>query len=282
MTSQISMLSARHYSSKIIEKCPLPKYNTGCTFCKIPEFPSDKQIDFTKNLGGTATAPWKHVLILLHGYLDFDLMPPKIEFAPNSLASELSSLKKNFSPAHPVNISNVIIPRLEGQRARERVLLYPDNKIIEFDMDKTFEFVENYLLPEADDIQETYNPFSTERKVRSRKLHDQCFYEETIHEDVIVICGHTQRDIRCGKIAPLLRDEFEKVLEAEGMNNVKVGLISHVGGHAYAGNVLYFPRKLAQMPLVFYGRVFPEHVQGIVDETLRKGNIIKLLYRGTL
>ena len=75
-------------------------------------------------------------------------------------------------------------------------------------------------------------------------------------------------------------------------------MISHVGGHAFAGNVIvYIPPgypvelnksmggKDITSPLagmgIWYGRVEPKHVQGILDVTVRKGNIIGELWRGT-
>ena len=88
---------------------------------------------------------------------------------------------------------------------------------------------------------------------------------------------------------------------------INVGMISHVGGHKWAGNViLYIPpgfstsdtppnltnasQRVYSVPnlhplagmSVWYGRVEPRHVEGIVEQTLVKGNVIKELYRGGL
>lgn len=69
----------------------------------------------------------------------------------------------------------------------------------------------------------------------------------------------------------------------------EISLISHIGGHKFAGNVIiYIPPStvpaFSQHPLagkgVWYGRVEPRHVEGIVKETLGKGVIIKELFRG--
>ena len=71
---------------------------------------------------------------------------------------------------------------------------------------------------------------------------------------------------------------------------VSVDLISHIGGHKWAGNVIvYFPREYrpvagSHFPLagrgVWYGRVGPQHVEGIVKETLLGGRVVKDLLRG--
>lgn len=70
-----------------------------------------------------------------------------------------------------------------------------------------------------------------------------------------------------------------------------IALISHIGGHAFAGNVvIYFPKRWKPTgkgevsPLagkgVWYGRVEPKHVWGIMEETLKSGRIIEDLLRG--
>ena len=95
---------------------------------------------------------------------------------------------------------------------------------------------------------------------------------------------------------PLLRkapvaEAVEVDTEAEGYTpTARVGLISHIGGHKWAGNViLYFPplspgsqeqwAALAGKG-VWYGRVEPRHVEGIVRQTLRGGRLIRELLRG--
>lgn len=126
---------------------------------------------------------------------------------------------------------------------------------------------------------------------------------------LVLICGHNSRDTRCGAMGPILQSQFEDILKAYGQNSsarpdalgempkVRVGLVSHVGGHKWAGNVLmYFPqrknlpfaagsgKKEDSHPLagkgVWYGRVEPRHVEGIVSETIGKGRVIEELFRG--
>ncbi|KAK1760962.1 Sucrase/ferredoxin-like-domain-containing protein [Echria macrotheca] len=142
-------------------------------------------------------------------------------------------------------------------------------------------------------------------------------------EDVLVlICGHGGRDQRCGIFGPVLKDEFETRLRARGVEVLtgpepdrdygvpkvkaagdedeerqrfkipaaRVGLISHIGGHKYAGNVIIYvpPKAKTQSGWphllgghgIWYGRVEPRHVDGIVTETILEGNIIEELFRG--
>jgi len=75
-----------------------------------------------------------------------------------------------------------------------------------------------------------------------------------------------------------------------GRGTARVGLISHIGGHKFAGNVILYiphgsmlstgqPNPLAGSG-IWYGRVEPKHVEGIVQETLLGGRVIKELFRG--
>ena len=128
----------------------------------------------------------------------------------------------------------------------------------------------------------------------------------------IYICGHMSRDSRCGVLGPILREEFNKQILLRSQKSagsphaqskatkqkpqnpwrgITVGLCSHIGGHAFAGNVvIYFPRTfdLEQSgevsPLagkgVWYGRVQPDHVEGILEETIKGGKVIQELCRG--
>ena len=144
---------------------------------------------------------------------------------------------------------------------------------------------------------------------------------QDVKDVLVLICGHGGRDARCGVIGPVLKHNFERVLEMQdiGVRNgpvvvrgpkeqegrkllgeeekavqpgetARVGLISHIGGHKFAGNViLYVPpgMKLADgkdNPLagcgIWYGRVEPKHVDGIVKETVLGGKVIEDLFRG--
>ena len=122
-----------------------------------------------------------------------------------------------------------------------------------------------------------------------------------VDEILVLICGHGGRDDRCGKLGPVLKEEFEEKLQRQNINVLKgapdqeqqqkgvrsarVGTISHIGGHKWAGNVIvYLPPSFSDNPLagkgIWYGRVAPEHVEGIVAKTIIEGQVIKELFRG--
>lgn len=107
---------------------------------------------------------------------------------------------------------------------------------------------------------------------------------EPITKPIILICGHGGRDQRCGVLGPILQAAFRKELERRGVE-ADVAQISHIGGHKYAGNVIvYLPPGLNGNALsgsgVWYGRVGPEQVEGVIEETVVKGRVVGELLRG--
>ncbi|KAF2218749.1 Sucrase/ferredoxin-like-domain-containing protein [Elsinoe ampelina] len=126
-------------------------------------------------------------------------------------------------------------------------------------------------------------------------------------EILILVCGHGGRDQRCGIMGPVLCREFEDKLARQGVSvlqnapplvgeernaeidgytpTARIGSISHIGGHKYAGNVIiYIPPSFKDHALrgkgIWYGRVEPRHVEGIVEKTVLGGKVIRDLFRG--
>lgn len=143
--------------------------------------------------------------------------------------------------------------------------------------------------------------------LRQPELQRRFVGSRKIDEILVLICGHGGRDVRCGTLGPILKDEFEKKLQRQNVallteppvaeaavvgNDVegytptaRVGLISHIGGHKWAGNVIiYIPPAFKSNDLagmgIWYGRVAPQHVEGIVEKTIMEGKVIKELFRG--
>ncbi|KAH7045104.1 Sucrase/ferredoxin-like-domain-containing protein [Linnemannia elongata] len=97
----------------------------------------------------------------------------------------------------------------------------------------------------------------------------------------IMICSHKKRDKRCGITAAILKKEFTRILRSKDLlgdaeGDVEIWLVSHIGGHKFAGNVIVHRGGVS----VWYGRVEPCHSQAIVDTTVERGEIIRELYRG--
>ncbi|CAO3589585.1 unnamed protein product [Absidia cylindrospora] len=97
---------------------------------------------------------------------------------------------------------------------------------------------------------------------------------------VVLVCTHERRDMRCGKIGPLIVDAFKKSLEHRLQNNNKKVLVygtSHFGGHKFAGNVIIHQKGLGGH---MYGNVRDCMVDNLVDRHILNGKIIKELWRG--
>jgi (2Fe-2S) ferredoxin len=178
--------------------------------------------------------------------------------------------------------------------------------------------VKGYLLPKKlNPAHDNLSPIHKDRLLRSEGQGKFLYGVEDVKDVVVLICGHGGRDMRCGVMGPALRDEFEQQLPREGFQvlkgpvevdggegklllggaeengsnaSVRVGLISHIGGHKFAGNViLYIPpgtktvegskHALAGCG-IWYGRVEPKHVEGILKETVLSGRVIEELFRG--
>lgn len=179
--------------------------------------------------------------------------------------------------------------------------------------------VKGYLLPEKlHPMNEGLSPVHKDRLVRRDAYRPLLPGVRDVRDVLVLICGHGGRDMRCGVMGPALRAEFETQLPRRGIDvlrgavpaeaapalpgsgngeaasptTARVGLISHIGGHKFAGNIIvYLPPHLRAPdgrphPLaghgIWYGRVEPKHAEGIVEETILRGNIIADKFRGAI
>lgn len=61
-----------------------------------------------------------------------------------------------------------------------------------------------------------------------------------IDKHLVFICGHTLRDKRCGVVGEMLKQQFNHSLADENQSETVFPLlISHIGGHAFAGMQRY-------------------------------------------
>lgn len=99
-------------------------------------------------------------------------------------------------------------------------------------------------------------------------LADPAAYEAQRHSDPIaLVCTHGRRDACCARHGVPVYEALSAQMGAG------VWQTSHVGGHRFAANVLYFPHGLV------YGRVTPENVHDITADYL-DGRLVPGLLRG--
>ncbi|CZT18794.1 related to sucrose cleavage protein [Ramularia collo-cygni] len=169
-------------------------------------------------------------------------------------------------------------------------------------------FIQAFVLPQK--LHSIYETLTAEQHyalLRKPELQRQFAGVRNVEEILILVCGHGGRDDRCGKMAPVLMAEFEEKLQSSNIAILKgvptteaikadvqdskylpparIASISHIGGHKFAGNVIvYIPPSFRSNPLagngIWYGRVGPEHVEGIVAKTILDGQVIKDQFRG--
>jgi hypothetical protein len=132
--------------------------------------------------------------------------------------------------------------------------------------------VKGYLLPtKLNPAHDKLSPIHRDRLLRSEAQGRFLYGVQDVNDTLVLICGHGGRDMRCGVMGPALRQEFgdqllrerfqvlkgpvdigdgrertllgEAASQTEGSSGTaRVGLISHIGGHKFAGNViLYIP-----------------------------------------
>lgn len=224
-------------------------------------------------------------------------------------------------PFHNISILNAsfpssVSPRPEIQTTSAYIL--PSFKYVPFLPRVSFDSVEalaqGYLLPEKlHSAHDALSPIHRDRLTRKESMQSLLPGVSDVEDVLVLICGHGGRDVRCGVLGPVLRNEFEEKLEREGIDVLKgpveatmgdaakieeqgeaktrarVGMISHIGGHKFAGNVIiYLPPKLKLAgeahPLaghgIWYGRIEPQHVEGVIKETILKGNVVEDKFRG--
>ncbi|AEO63282.1 uncharacterized protein THITE_2108321 [Thermothielavioides terrestris NRRL 8126] len=303
--------------------CPAPTCACAATPDPLPGLEIDRQAP----LNGLISNYAQHVLVCT-GKDDWPSRIEEEHGGDNLVADlrELVGPRGKFSdPFHNIAILNASFPSSPPPRRRPElhtssVYLLPQFKYVPYLPRVSFESVEalvrGYLQPERlHPMHDGLSPIHRDRLLRKPAYQSLLWGVRDVREVVVLVCGHGGRDRRCGLYGPLLRGEFERRLPEQGVEVLRgavevegedgpavegvasgrewaarVGLISHIGGHKFAGNVIvYLPPGLRTEdgevhPLaghgIWYGRVEPRHVEGIVRETIRRGRVIEELFRG--
>ncbi|KAF6841287.1 Altered inheritance of mitochondria protein 32 [Colletotrichum musicola] len=311
---------------ELVPTCPSPT----CECVATPEMPEGLPIDHKSPLNGVVSAYAEQVLVCT-GKDDW-VSRIEEEDGGDNLAADLKELFGRggtySDPWHNISVLNASFPSSVPQQRSElqttSAYLVPSFKYVPFlprvSFDSVRALAEGYLLPEKlHPMHDGLSPVHRDRLTRKEAYRALLYGVRDVEDVLVLICGHGGRDMRCGVIGPVLRDEFERGLEAEGIVvqrgavevdegegeriaapaeaekeekkvSARVGLISHIGGHKFAGNVIvYVPPGLKtaageKHPLagkgIWYGRVEPKHVEGIVRETVLGGRVIQDMFRG--
>lgn len=289
--------------------------------------PEGFEIDRKKPINGLISNYAQHVLICT-GKEDWPSRIEEDDSGDN-LAADLKELIGRggiFSdPFHNISVLNASFPSSVPSRRAElqttSAYLLPSFKYVPYlprvSFDSVEALVKGYLLPETlHPMHDGLSPIHKDRLLRKPAYQRLLFGVCDVSDILVLVCGHGGRDQRCGIFGPLLQKEFESKLPDAGVqvltgpvdveapgeqaalpgeatgraHGARVGKISHIGGHKFAGNVIiYLPPGLRtsngdKHPLaghgIWYGRVEPKHVEGIIAETVLKGTVISELFRG--
>lgn len=183
-------------------------------------------------------------------------------------------------------------------------MVFPDgDHVHSLTLDHLDDFIKGYVLPDAKSLQlslgrRTIPPTEQVSMQDAFARSAMEAQKNPISKIIVFICGHAERDSRCGTLGPVLLEEFQHQFRncnipctgepepyMDASLTASVGLISHIGGHKFAGNVILYLPKTFHVPhmagrCIWYGRVEPKHVEGIIKSTILKGTIIKQLLRG--
>ncbi|OMP83829.1 Altered inheritance of mitochondria protein 32 [Diplodia seriata] len=274
----------------------------------MPAFPDGLEIDHKQNLNGTMGAYAEQILIAT-GKDDWKSRIEEEDDAhlQRQVKDVLGRKGELCDPYHNVLITNVSFPGASKSSESASAYLFPSFKYIPsipLAGDSVKDFIRGFAKPKQLHRmhKDVLSPEEQAKLVRHEELQDKFARVRDVDEVLVLICGHGGRDARCGILGPLLRQEFEDKLRAKGIDirpqpdleqhhgnalSASVGLISHIGGHKYAGNVIiYIPKTLKEAghPLagkgIWYGRVGPEQVEGVVEQTIVQGKVVKDLFRG--
>ncbi|KAI1635280.1 Sucraseferredoxin-like protein [Biscogniauxia mediterranea] len=315
------VIGRRHLNT--VPSCPPPT----CACADTPDMPEGLPIDYEGKLNGLIASYAEQVLICT-GKSDW---PSRIEEenSGDNLAADLKELIGRggvySDPFHNISVLNSSFPSSIPSRPEVQttsVYLLPSFKYVPFlprvSFDSVQALVKGYLLPKKlHPMNEGLSPIHKDRLLRKEAYQHLLYGVRDVDDVLVLICGHGGRDMRCGIMGPVLQAEFERQLSQAGLtvlqgpvmdesasatplsgaggeaaSTARVGLISHIGGHKFAGNVIiYLPPTLKNSagnphPLaghgVWYGRIEPKHVEGVIQETIIKGNVIADHLRGAV
>ncbi|KAI0100060.1 Sucraseferredoxin-like protein [Nemania sp. FL0031] len=317
-----SAASSRPRFLNTVPRCPSPT----CECADTPEMPEGLPIDYDGKLNGLISNYAEQVLVCT-GRNDWS---SRIEDdnSGDNLAADLKELIGRggiySDPFHNISILNSSFPSSLSRRPEIQTTsayLLPSFKYVPFlprvSFDSVQALVKGYLLPEKlHPMNDGLPQIHKDRLLRKEAYRHMLHGVHDVDDVLVLICGHGGRDMRCGVMGPVLQTEFERQLPQAGVEvlhgplidesvsapalsgtgeqtrTARVGLISHIGGHKFAGNIIiYLPPTFKNTagnphPLaghgIWYGRIEPKHVEGVIQETIIQGNVVVDHFRGAI
>ncbi|KAJ5249012.1 Aminoacyl-tRNA synthetase class 1a anticodon-binding [Penicillium chermesinum] len=243
----------------VTKTCPEPT----CDCPPTPSMPEGLPIDHDQPLNGTMVA-YAQQLLICTGQRDWTSRiedDGETEGWGNMVRGLKTLLGRGgpyLDPFNNILVTNSSIAPASKDPTVASALLFPSFKFIPSipaeigpnDTDLTT-FIRAFLLPEK--LHSMHGGLPEDEQARMTRVPDLASkftgVLDIAQSPTVLICGHGGRDMRCGVMAPVLEQEFQRVLLSQGYtatgsdgaimdapNHANLGLISHIGGHKYAGN----------------------------------------------
>ncbi|XP_071710617.1 altered inheritance of mitochondria protein 32-like [Rutidosis leptorrhynchoides] len=218
---------------------------------------------YTEKLSGTVNPYERHVFLCYKTHLDW---PARVESSvsdplPKRLAGAIKDRKNDFAVKTMLTIfeGGDVTGLSDGD-----VLIFPD-------MIKYRGLEESNIDSFVEDVIVNGKPWSSGTV-------------ETVTGSHVFVCAHNSRDKRCGVCGPPLIKKFnEEIAVRELKDQVFVSPCSHVGGHKYAGNlIIYSAVQDEKVTGHWYGYVTPDDVPELLDQHIKKGEVIERIWRGQM
>jgi hypothetical protein len=155
----------------------------------------------------------------------------KVESVPESIISTIMNyenqwIKTNRSSLTGEDSSKLILTTISDKppikENKPDIMLFPEFK----------------LIPSVDPASIQENTILANVLDHIWKNPKKPFLEENLQElqdikadTIVLVCNHARRDLRCGKLGPLIIDEFSRIIQEKGLSDkVQVWGTSHFGG----------------------------------------------------
>jgi hypothetical protein len=205
------------------------------------------QIDRVSQLPGTVKYYNRHI-IMCSGHSEW---PAKIQDEGGFIKALSSKLNKR-TELNAIKLTACDLPSME---TGETILIFPDQVRISGLTEDNLENLMNYL---TDGIQ------------RGLQI-------ESFQKFLILVCGHHNRDVRCGLAAPGIMQKMKELLEQLGLSEqVMISRSSHLGGHKFAGVAVVYPSGN------WYGRLTEQDAAHVIKAECVEHQPYPALWRGRM
>lgn len=257
--------------------------------------PDGSQLDTDSPLPSKVPEYKKHALVLSPKNKSADELEwmsnwqSKLELNPVWPYSVIGELKEHLKHtrfgsdvlvnAISMHSGNLPVPSRDP-REKAHVFVIPDMKLYKISPQEVPSFahflgggrtrqVADHRLSFADYLKGADNVVNKTEMVSEASSPSYNFPYESCKRDWILVCGHNQRDRRCG----ILGKELINEISSKGLDQSKnIALISHVGGHKFAGNLILYNYMGInertgenQLDSLWFARVLPPNLSTLFE-----------------